>query len=306
MKLKFLCLPLHHDFNTESLMKRIIFTGIVLLLLPFFVSGQRYISGKVTDNADGGSIPGASVFIAETTVGISTDTAGYFRLALPGPGSYRLVVSHAGYQAVYYDIEPGKESVVYNVSLLNRVLDEVRVVEKIKVRQTDVDLFWNVLLGEKPSRRTIFVENPQAPYFYYNKQTNTLKVTCREMINIVNVKTGFYIQVLLDNFTHDYNTNTSFWKYHFTFTELYSDNQEQRDKWESNRKNVYAFSFTHFIRSLYNNTMVDDGFLFVRQSLKSAHQLVLTPYSDPTTFYSIDPKGEFKEFFVPEKLDDLI
>ena len=64
------------------------FFYIVLLycLLPLVLSGQRYISGHITDAEDGGSIPFVTVFITNTTVGTTTDANGYYRLRIPSEG----------------------------------------------------------------------------------------------------------------------------------------------------------------------------------------------------------------------------
>jgi hypothetical protein len=49
--------------STEKLMKcRILFFGF-LWIIPFTLSGQRYINGCVTDAETGEPIPGVSVFI---------------------------------------------------------------------------------------------------------------------------------------------------------------------------------------------------------------------------------------------------
>ena len=45
---------------------------------------ERYISGCITDAEEGNPIPGVSVFIANTTVGTATDSAGNYRLRIPG------------------------------------------------------------------------------------------------------------------------------------------------------------------------------------------------------------------------------
>ena len=64
----------------------------------FALSGQRFVSGIVTDTDNKEPIPGASVFIANTTVGANTDADGRYRLKIPGEGSYQLAVSHVGFQ----------------------------------------------------------------------------------------------------------------------------------------------------------------------------------------------------------------
>jgi hypothetical protein len=72
----------------------------LLFFIPFTLSAQRTISGRITDAEDGSPIPGAAVFIASTTVGTTTDVDGYYQLKIPGKGSYQLVVSYVGYQPV--------------------------------------------------------------------------------------------------------------------------------------------------------------------------------------------------------------
>jgi len=143
---------------------------------------------------------------------MTTDSEGRYRLAIPGEGSYRLAVSHAGYEPVFENIEQGEKSVVMDVALQIRELDEVTVAKKIKFRSEDIDLFWTILLGEAPSKKYIYATNPQAPYFYYNTSTNILTVTCREPIKIINNETGYSVLYLLKNFTHNYNIALTSWE----------------------------------------------------------------------------------------------
>ncbi len=299
-----------HDFKDE-MMKRTknssFFSGVLLLLIPLMVSGQRYISGRVTDFSDGGSIPGASVFLAETTVGINADNDGNFRLALPGPGNYRLVVSHAGYQPFYSDIEPDWFSKKITVALQIRELDEVTVKEKIVVRYPDVTLFWKTILGKEPSKRTLFALNPEAPYFYYNPMTFVLKVTCHEMLYIINNETGYKIQLLLNYFIHDYKTNISSWKYDANFFELEPENLSQKQMWEKNREKIYAVSRTKFIKALYHNSLMADGFVLTRKSIHATPgNLLSTPYHNPTTYPPVYSVDDGKEVYIPDDLNDLL
>ena len=108
---------------------------------------ERYISGRITDAGDGSPIPAATVFFTNTTVGITTDSEGNYRLRIPGEGSYRLTISHVGYKSVVEDIEPGRASVVFNATLQIQELDEVKVAAGIRFRQKDIKLFWSKILA---------------------------------------------------------------------------------------------------------------------------------------------------------------
>jgi len=64
-----------------KVMKKLFF---LLWFIPFALSGQRYISGHITDADDNSPIPGIFVFISNTGAGTTTDTDGYYQLAIPG------------------------------------------------------------------------------------------------------------------------------------------------------------------------------------------------------------------------------
>ena len=237
---------------------------------------ERFVSGRITDKADGTPIPGASVFIAGTTVGAITDKEGYYRFKIPGNGSYRLVVSHVGFQSVSQDLEPGHTSLSVDLSLTIIELDEVLVNRKIKARLTDINLFWRTILGKRPSKNTIFAENPEKVYYYYNTKTKILTVTCPEPLEIVNYETGYHIQLVVNNFTHDYNTGVTTWNTEKVFTALEPKDAKEKKIWENNRELVYRVSLTHFIRSLYQNTLMENGYLLTylhpKESLDSVYK----------------------------------
>jgi len=224
---------------------------------------DRFVSGCITDAEDGDPVPAVAVFFTNTTVGTTTDMEGNYRLRIPGEGSYSLTVSHVGYQSVVKEIDPESSAVVFNVALKILELDEVKVSAGIRFRQRDINLFWSNILGKKPSTRTIQATNAEKVYYYFNPDTKILKVTCREPLEIINYETGFQIQCMLDYFTHDYNTDITSWDYKAIFTELKPDNDRQKNNWEKKRKEVYQVSIPKFIKSLYNNSLQNDGFVLM-------------------------------------------
>jgi len=63
---------------------RNLFCFFLLWLIPITLSAQRTISGRITDADDNEPIPGAAVFIANTTAGTATDADGKYSLQIPG------------------------------------------------------------------------------------------------------------------------------------------------------------------------------------------------------------------------------
>lgn len=102
---------------------------LLFVLISFFTvrlvaQNTVLISGKVTDQSTGESLPGASVYVkGNTTMGISTNDDGTFMLQVPAEGSI-LVVSSVGYSSA--EIETTGKTII-NIALtsLDQSLDAV-------------------------------------------------------------------------------------------------------------------------------------------------------------------------------------
>jgi outer membrane receptor protein involved in Fe transport len=79
--------------------KKVLITILALLFVPcfLFAAGEGKISGRVTDNATGEAIIGASVQIEGTVMGASTNINGQYVILNIPPGSYSIRVSQVGY-----------------------------------------------------------------------------------------------------------------------------------------------------------------------------------------------------------------
>jgi len=268
-------------------------------IFPVTLFGQRYISGRITDAENNEPIPGVSVFIANTTVGAATGADGFYRLKLPGEGSYRLTVSHIGYQSVFSDIDPGKNSYKADIALKVNVIEEVTVSANVQFRKRDIDLFWKTVLGKPPSPKTIYALNPETVYYYYNSQTGILKVTCREPLQIINNETGYHIKLIIKSFSHNYNTNVQTWEWERMYREIEPVNQSQKTVWEENRKKIYQSSLTSFVKSLYHNTLTENGFLltYPREFVNLDNYKNFSKNTNPSLI--IDSIGDIKTFNIP-------
>jgi len=279
-------------------MKKYFLTVLILYLLPFALSAQRTVSGRITDAESGEPVYGASVFITGTTVGASTDTLGNYHLRLPASeGSFRMSVSHVGYQSVFRDIEPGITSQTIHIALQLQDIEEVTVTAKSSVRKSDIDLFWRTILGKIPTKRTIQVINPEAVYYFYNTETKKLTVTCRVPLQFINHETGYRIQYVLNYFTHDYNANVSSWEAQYLFTELESDNYKQKNTWEKNREKIYRVSIASFIKALYHGSTLENGFLMIYFQKQNPSSIIIADAE--SLFLTTDESTGSKILYIP-------
>ena len=238
--------------------------GLFLTISPVLVA-QQIVTGHITDADDGTPVPGASIFIANTTVGTTSGESGNYSLTVPGRGSFEIVVSHVGYQSVFHKIETPQDAHQYHVALKTNEIEEITIKAPKNYRQRDVNLFWRMILGEKPSKRGMEVLHPEKVYFYVNSD-KVLKVMCKEPIEIINHQTGYRIRYMLQDFEHDYRTyETRFTGTPF-FEELTPLNAFQKGRWEMKRQEVYAVSINRFLRALNREQIHEEGFVIINRN----------------------------------------
>ncbi len=103
---------------------------ILVLIFCFTVCGSAFaqnasITGKVTDAASNEPIPGATVQLQGTNIGISTDLNGNFKLS--GPSNAVLVIKSIGYETLTLKAVINTTMVI-KLTAVNKSLDEVVVV----------------------------------------------------------------------------------------------------------------------------------------------------------------------------------
>ena len=145
--------------------------GIFILFL--FCGGllqaqiQYTLRGEITDAESGEDLVGATVYIAETTLGAASNTYGFYSLTVPG-GKQEVVCSYIGYVEYRKDVEL-KENQNLNIRLIPKStqLEEVVVsaeradrnlsTAEIGVERVDVSAIAKipVLLGEKDVLKTL-------------------------------------------------------------------------------------------------------------------------------------------------------
>ena len=250
--------------------KILFLSGLLMTVLLMYAQAQpqRIVTGTITDAETGEPVQSAAVFISGTTVGTTTGRDGKYELKLPGLGSYDVVISHVGYEPVFHKIIADRALSILNVVLKTSEIEEIAITAKAKKvapREQDIRLFWSTLLGKSPTKNLYPRTKNKNISFLYNSETNILKVSSHEPIEIVNLETGYRINYTLLHFEHDFNIGQSFWKGMYMFTELKTLSRKRKNEWIANRISVYNSSKTRFIRSLYNGTLWEDGFMLYYQ-----------------------------------------
>jgi len=108
-------------------MKKLKYSIIIFFLFPLSLLAQQIpISGKVIDLTDGSALPGVSVKIKGTTIGVITDVGGKFQLNVPNTDAI-LQLSFLGYVAQELAVKDIKGGTIA-LKTTSKSLDEVVVV----------------------------------------------------------------------------------------------------------------------------------------------------------------------------------
>ena len=244
------------------------------LIVSSMVEGQQVVSGRITDATDGTPVPNATIILANSTIGTSSDIDGNYSITYHGIGSFEIGVSHVSYQPMFHKIDMPKPMHQIHFSMEIKELEEVVVVANNNYRRSDVNFFWRRLLGVRPSRNGMEVINPEKVYFFRNSE-NVLHASCQEPINIINHDLGYRISYILKSFQHDYRKNETIFIGMTNFEELVPENNRQQSAWEKKRQDVYEISIIRFMRALYQDKIHENGFLLIE---KDSAWISTTPF----------------------------
>ena len=270
------------------------FFGIIVSLLfsVALLSQEKNftVTGAVIDEKTKQPMPGASVFCQNTTVGTITNNEGKFFLRLNN-GGYDLVISYTGYETKMQRIsngDPENDKLVIELKEKDKNMTEVVVAGSAEVADgwnKYGQFFLDNFIGTTPNAAQCIIENKDIIKFYFYKKRNKLKVKAKEDIMVTNNALGYKIRYQLDSFVYDYTTKVSSYTGYPLFEEL-KGTSEQQEAWKKNRFNSYIGSRLHFMRSLYDSTLHDEGFSLELLDADNKATAVENPYD--SKLYSVD------------------
>jgi hypothetical protein len=255
--------------------------SFILLFLSVSASSQSvfFIKGKVIDDSTKLPMEGASVVCQNTTKGTVTNKEGEFRMELPA-GGHNLYISYTGFESESVRISSSQDNSSELMITLKK--KEKRLEEVVIQASTEVKDGWtkygkqfkDYFIGTTPFAAQCKIENPNDLKFYFSKKRNRLKVKCEEPLVILNYALGYKIQYRLDSFIYEYATRYSAYTGVAFYTQLDST-AEQLQKWKLNREKAYFGSRLHFMRSYFDSTLQDNGFVLERLFTDTAIHLYM-------------------------------
>ncbi|HWB26153.1 MAG TPA: carboxypeptidase-like regulatory domain-containing protein [Chitinophagaceae bacterium] len=236
---------------------------IVILFCFVQAKGQTFVvQGKVTDRETGQPVPGASVFLSNTSVGTAANAKGEFVLHDIPAGKFDLVISSLGYETYVVNISGQQVSQPLVIQLKPKANELASVV----VGNYEKDgwtrwgrTFLDDFVGYSFNAMSCDIKNYDVIKFRYSKKRNYLEAFADEPLVIQNKSLGYIVHYKLENFSHDFENNTISYE-GFPLFEQMQGNARKLRKWKENRKEAYYGSVMHFMRCLYRNKLAENGY----------------------------------------------
>lgn len=248
-------------YKRHSLREKTIWICSWLCFLAYPLAAQ--IKGRVTAQTPAEPVPFASLFINNTTYAQQCDADGVFELKNFPPPPFELTVTAVGYQSVTLQVGDNalKSPLLVQLQQKNIGLEEVTVISPAKDGWDKYGvLFTEEFIGYSPFAAQTRLLNKEALEFRYDRQKNILTVSAREPLKIRNNATGYEIIYWLEDFEFQASAKRTYFKGYTLFTPLTTRKKKQKAQWASNRLSAYKGSLNHFMRSVYRDSVVAEGF----------------------------------------------
>ncbi|MFL9484404.1 carboxypeptidase-like regulatory domain-containing protein [Chitinophagaceae bacterium LWZ2-11] len=242
-------------------MRKILIVCMLLIAAVSNINGQ--LAGKVIAANNKQPIPSASVFLSNTSVGTISNEKGEFLITRLPAGRFDLVVSCVGYETEVQSIFSNQlpSSLVIALKPKAKELDEV-IVEQYDKNGWDRwgSFFLENFIGTSDLAKDCKLKNYKAVKFKYSKKLNLLKAFADEALIIENKSLGYHVTYQLTKFEYNFSSHVFYYQGYPLFQEMESKRKNQLKRWAVNREDAYYGSLMHFMRCVFRNTLIEEGY----------------------------------------------
>jgi len=231
-----------------------------------FSQSSNFIKGKVVNSADGSAIGNCSVFINSTSRGTVTNASGEFELPGIPAGKLELVISSIGYETYVYPFSSDQLPLNLKIILKQKSSQLAAVTVEPSIKhgwQLWGKTFLENFIGKTTNADACTIKNTKALHFFFSKKRNRLSVRSDEPLIIQNKALGYIIKYQLEEFYCDFNTNITLYLGYPFFQEMEASKRKLAG-WKQERRKAYYGSVIHFMKSIYDNKLTEQGFQIIR------------------------------------------
>lgn len=242
---------------------------IFSLLVPIFSLASQTLIGKVINKHTQQPMEMVAVYFDNTTIGTTTNSEGRFSLAYSDAVQSTLVISYLGYKKVLIDDYRAQNNIEVELVEAENALDEVFIeYDDGLTRRQKLRHFRKEFLGTSKFGRSCKIINEDDLVLRYDKHNKTLYASSKKPLDIVNRALNYHLTYDLIDFeisfgyanlkTMEFSVNSV----SYLGTSFVALSDSDTKKTIKNRDKAYKGSVQHFMRALYNGTLIEDGYLF--------------------------------------------
>ncbi|RMG19471.1 MAG: carboxypeptidase-like regulatory domain-containing protein, partial [Methanobacteriota archaeon] len=215
------------------------------------------------------------------TLGDAADTSGNFFISSIPPGDYVLIVSMIGYEIRKIPIRLlDSETKSLQIELSPKVLQgrQITVTARFpKEWAKNLKIFEKAFFGLTDFAKKCRLINPEVLDFRYDMSSGHFEATAEQPVRFANEALGYEVSFILERFTLDLASGNLYsvsqeenlvvlqeagiqCKGILRFAPLQARNKKETQTWQKNRRRAYNGSFQHFLRSLWNDRVQEEGF----------------------------------------------
>jgi len=283
-------------------------TFIFTFLMTVAPLCAQQVSGIVYDKKSQEPMEGVTIYFDGTTKGTITNINGVFKIDINKELQTSLVISFLGYKKLihkdYSDDFVYKYYLEEEISVLNEIYlsdnktssrktDALSSYENIWTRKQKMTEFKNHFLGVSKQAQSCKILNEDDIFLTYDKTSDKLIASSKKPIRILNKHLEYEIAYDLQDFEVQYvshstegrvKTRYSPTTVYYAGTSFYKVlNNNPSNRIDKKRTKVYQGSVLHFMRAVYSNRLIDEGFklFYEKQQVAPEHAIVVNETENP-------------------------
>lgn len=278
-------------------------TLILIIIISTLVTKAQQkkgisISGKLIDKETQEPVIYANIFLANTTIGTTSDNNGEFFFRDIPYGNYNIIFSHVGYESEirkFDSYQPYRFK--FEISLIPKViqLKQISITASFPEEwEKDFKIFNQIFIGETENARYTEILNPEVLNFEKEEKTGKFKAYSDSVLRVENRALGYNLHIVFDSLVFIPNSRIIY-KYYPKFEEMTPISDEEKEEWEENREKTYLDSPRHFFYSMVHNQLPENYFTLRKSSgiLISPEYLDLRCIVD-SSIYELRYKGDLE------------
>ena len=222
------------------------------------------VTGRVLNARTSEPVENVNIFLANTTIGTSSDKNGRFTISHIPVGSYDLVFSSVGFDRISQVARIVRNDSIFLTMGLQPHDVQFGEVEVSSVRADEwihnLKTFKDAFIGKGRDSDKCVILNPHVLEFSFDKKTDSLVAYTDSIIHIKNVALGYFLHIALEDFRWDVRSEAGHYLFHLYFEEMIPHSRQESSLWAENRKLANEGSLKQFLWGLYRGKVTEDQF----------------------------------------------